>query len=186
MKLCLVSNCEEKHLSRGLCGTHYAQLRRGVLPGQMTPFEPRWIRRINAGKKCKVKDCERNAERALMCMAHYQRVQTHRDPMAYKPIRVNKGRHYHKTGYIVIPAKGHANGNAAGSIMEHIKIMSEHLGRPLQKNENVHHRNGIRDDNRIENLELWTRHQPTGTRVRDLIIFARKIIKDYGDDETKF
>jgi hypothetical protein len=47
--------------------------------------------------------------------------------------------------------------------------MEEILGRPLEPNENVHHVNGVRDDNRPENLELWLTSQPSGQRVRDLV-----------------
>ena len=58
--------------------------------------------------------------------------------------------------------------------------MEKHIGRELLDHENVHHKNGIRDDNDISNLELWTTHQPTGSRVIDKMAWCEKFLAEYG------
>jgi len=67
------------------------------------------------------------------------------------------GRRKDNYGYIQIWKPEHPNAKMKGYIHEHRLVMSKHLGRPLTNKEFVHHRNGIKDDNRFENLELMTK-----------------------------
>lgn len=87
----------------------------------------------------------------------------------------------HKAGYVMIYAPAHPRAQKRPYVFEHILVMEDMLGRHLEPFENVHHRNGVRDDNRSENLELWTRPQPNGIRARDAVNWARRTLELYGD-----
>lgn len=63
--------------------------------------------------------------------------------------------------------------------------MEEMIGRYLEPNEEVHHKNGIRNDNSKENLELWVKSQPPGQRVDDMIDFCYNFLKKYKPEILK-
>jgi hypothetical protein len=79
-------------------------------------------------------------------------------------------------------APNHPRATSSRYVFEHILVMEAILGRYLRPDESVHHRSGVKDDNRPENLELWTRPQPSGIRVADAVAWAREILRRY--DET--
>lgn len=74
----------------------------------------------------------------------------------------------------------HPRANSKGWIREHLLVMEKAIGRPVDRHEEVHHINGVKDDNRPENLELWVVKQPKGQRPEDLVAWAREILAMYG------
>lgn len=82
-------------------------------------------------------------------------------------------------GYIDIKIPSDHSSLSRDWMKEHRYVMEIFLGRKLLPEENIHHINGDKTDNRLENLELWITKQPKGQRPIDLIEYAEWIIKTY-------
>lgn len=112
------------------------------------------LRTDQAGRRCCSRSCARRFERY-----HYY---GGRGP-GWKGGRVR-----HSAGYVWISAPAHPRAKTTPYVFEHILVMERILGRYLEPHERIHHRNGRRDDNRPENLELWRlRSDPSGVRAAD-------------------
>jgi hypothetical protein len=83
------------------------------------------------------------------------------------------------SGYIILANAEYPGAAFPNHTKEHIVVMSRHLGRKLLKGETVHHKNGLRDDNRIENLELRASAHGKGQSVVDLLSWAKEIFLRY-------
>lgn len=81
-----------------------------------------------------------------------------------------KGRRKNRAGYVLVrrelvPVEYQSMATRGKNVLEHRLVMAQHLGRPLEDWEVVHHKNGVKDDNRIENLELLPHHHHSGVSV---------------------
>ena len=81
--------------------------------------------------------------------------------------------------YIKILMKGHPRASNKGYVLEHIVVMEKAIGRSVGLDETIHHKNGDKHDNRIENLELRAGRHGRGQAVKDLISDSVRILKKY-------
>jgi hypothetical protein len=121
---------------------------------------------------CQINNCGRSVSGRKMCSMHWTRWKRHGDPTYITPKTNNPSR----DGYIRIKV------NNKGMV-QHRYVLEQHLGRELLKEENVHHINGNRSDNNIENLEIWNTRQPKGQRIEDKIQYALDILEQYAPDK---
>lgn len=135
---CSIDSCDNTHYGRGWCAVHYERWRRN---GDVDAGRPVVAKRPGGG--CSVDDCDRPHSAGGLCASHRARLRRHGDPLG--------GRGYNGDG--TVSRYGYRLINVDGKqVFEHRYVMEQELGRPLEHREQVHHIDGDRLNNALDNL----------------------------------
>lgn len=172
---CAVESCFRPVQAKHLCHAHYARVR---IHGCAEPVGLKVpMKKLDF---CSVEGCARKYFVRGFCHMHYERLRKTGDlgPVQSRVMPVGTGS-MAAFGYRRIKVLNETGQKTRWKFV-HRKVMEDHIGRPLLSHETVHHLDGDRQNNNLENLELWSSRHGPGQRVSDKIDFAKSILTEYG------
>lgn len=163
---CAVGGCERPPRDIGMCAFHAHRKRYGV------PLEQPLLGTYRLGH-CDVDGCQKPIYARRKCQLHYMRTLREYPLDAERPGQLWQRRPA-PGGYIRLTVPVNTPGcirpssrSKVGTMLEHRYVMQCHVGRPLLRKETVHHKDGNRENNDLENLELRSGAHGQGINIID-------------------
>jgi hypothetical protein len=172
---CVVDGCDLEQYAWHMCKLHQRRLR---TTGR-TDLAPRVPHNKSIHEICVMDECGKKHIAKGFCSTHYRSYKAWLDKDRSYENRSKINPSVDKEGYVLLYLPEHPNASVNGQYSQHRLVMEQTLGRYLVKGENVHHKNGVRNDNRPENLEVWSIIQPKGQRIEDKVEYAMEILALY-------
>ena len=178
IKPCSVDGCPNPAEARTLCHGHYLSLLRRERMADPPALETESQRSARSQAVPVESTLEAFvAPTSIVC-------ECTGDVLADVPIREVEGIGYISHGYRGVPVPSHPETPDLRGMPRSRASIDDGRSpwKALEPDEVVHHRNGVRTDNRIENLELWSVMQPKGQRIHDKVEYARELLRRYRPD----
>lgn len=180
---CRIPGCDRRvaYLRDAMCVMHYLRKRSGK-----DLKAPVRIARGELKEICIMDGCGKKANAKDLCSAHlYRLTKGHDLSMPFRRKNASKlgpGRWLDGSGYVMCKVPpGTAGAKPGGFMLEHRFVMQRRLGRTLLSVETVHHKDGNRTNNTIDNLELWSGKHGKGINIIDGIRSSTDWILRYGE-----